>query len=181
MPPLLDLPPLGPAHHRGYLVDSIESTVARLVEQFGAGPFFAVEDVQMENVTSGGEEAEFGHDAAFGWLGDEVVELVHIKGHSPARVEAGFAGPRPRLHHVGFVVPASTVEEVREALAKGGSPSYLHANLGNLDLSYHDCSATFGHDLEIHADVEDLHGFFAMVREAAEGWDGSDPLRQPPA
>jgi hypothetical protein len=32
-------------------------------------------------------------------------------------------------------------------------------------------------DIEIHADNEGLRDFFAMVRDAAEGWDGSDPLR----
>ncbi len=30
---------------------------------------------------------------------------------------------------------------------------------------------------EIHVDNEGLHGFFAMVRSGAEGWDGSEPLR----
>ena len=32
-------------------------------------------------------------------------------------------------------------------------------------------------DVEIHADVEALQGFFTMFREAAENWDGSDPIR----
>ncbi len=34
MPADLTLPGLGPVHHRAYLVESIEDTVARLVEQF---------------------------------------------------------------------------------------------------------------------------------------------------
>ena len=180
MSPIPDLPALGPAHHRAYLVESIEATVARLVEQFGAGPFFVVENVPMENVSSDGEAAEFGHDSAFGQLGEEAVELIAIRRLSPARVQERFAGPRPRLHHLGFVVPAAAVAEVRESLDARGAPGYLHANLGELDVSFHDCSATFGHDLEVHADVEGLQAFFAMVREAAAGWDGSDSIRQPP-
>ena len=86
MPRDLTLPGLGPVHHRAYLVESIEDTVARLVEQFGAGPFFVLENVTFENVTSRGEVAEFSHNSAFGHLGGDPIELMEIKQLSPARV-----------------------------------------------------------------------------------------------
>jgi hypothetical protein len=34
-----------------------------------------------------------------------------------------------------------------------------------------------GHDIEIHVDSQGLRDFFQMVREGAESWDGSEPLR----
>jgi hypothetical protein len=34
-----------------------------------------------------------------------------------------------------------------------------------------------GHDIEIHVDSQGLRDFFQMVREGAEAWDGSEPLR----
>jgi hypothetical protein len=40
-----------------------------------------------------------------------------------------------------------------------------------------DASAVLGHDLEIHIDSQGLREVFAMVTGAAEGWDGSEPLR----
>lgn len=177
MPVDLTLPGLGPVHHRAYLVESIEDTVARLMEQFGAGPFFALENVLFDNVTSRGEVAEFSHDSAFGHLGGDPIELMEIKQLSPARVAERFSGPRPRLHHIAWALPPSSVEQIREALETHGAPGYLRASLGDVDLSFHDSSASLGHDVEIHADVEDLQGFFTMFREAAENWDGSDPIR----
>jgi methylmalonyl-CoA/ethylmalonyl-CoA epimerase len=177
MPTDLTLPGLGPAHHRAYLVESIAGTVARLVEQFGAGPFFALENVPMENVTSRGEVAQFSHSSAFGHLGNDPIELMETNRLSPARVAERFSGTRPRLHHIAWVVPASSVEQVRDALETHGAPEYLRGNLDEIDLSFHDGSASLGHDVEIHADVEGLRGFFTMLREAAESWDGSDPLR----
>jgi hypothetical protein len=42
-------------------------------------------------------------------------------------------------------------------------------------------SALFGHDIEIHVDNDGLREFFGMVRDAAEGWDGSAPLRPAPS
>jgi hypothetical protein len=38
--------------------------------------------------------------------------------------------------------------------------------------------ASLGHDIEIHFDSQGLRDFFQMVREGAEGWDGSEPLRR---
>jgi hypothetical protein len=37
-------------HHCAYVVDDIEETVSRLVDQLGAGPFFLIENVPVENV-----------------------------------------------------------------------------------------------------------------------------------
>jgi Glyoxalase/Bleomycin resistance protein/Dioxygenase superfamily len=177
MPADLTPPGLGPVHHRAYLVDSIADTVARLVEQFGAGPFFALENVPLENATSRGEVAEFSHNSAFGHLGGDPIELMEISLLSPARVAERFSGPRPRLHHIAWAVPPFSVEQVREALETHGAPAYLQANLDDIDLSFHDSSASLGHDVEIHADVAGLQGFFTMFRVAAENWDGSDPIR----
>jgi hypothetical protein len=171
------VPGLGRVHHRAYLVESIEDTVARLVDQFGAGPFFVLENVPLENVTSRGEPAEFSHNSAFGHLGGDPIELMEINQLSPARVAERFSGPRPRLHHVAWAVPPASVEQLREALEAHGAPCYLQGSLDDIDLSFHDSSASLGHDVEIHADVETLQGFFAMFREAAENWDGSDPIR----
>lgn len=48
---------LGEPHHVAYLVEDIEETVGRLVDQLGAGPFFHIERVPLENVRSRGEPA----------------------------------------------------------------------------------------------------------------------------
>jgi hypothetical protein len=66
---------------------------------------------------------------------------------------------------------------LRSSLDERGLPQYLSSQLGEVDSTLHNGSATLGHDLEIHVDSEALRGFFEMVRGAAEGWDGSKPLR----
>ena len=69
MPEDLFRPQLGQPHHHAYVVEDIEATVNRLVDQLGAGPFFLVERVPLENVLSRGEPAEFVHNSAFGACG----------------------------------------------------------------------------------------------------------------
>ena len=177
-------PDLGPIHHLAYVVEAIEPAVRRLNEQFGAGPFFYLDRVPVEDVTSRGEPAEFVHGSSFGICNDVAVELIQVARIEPARVSERFRGNgdgTPRLQHAGYVVPAERREAVRADLETRGLPEYLSSRLGNVESSLHDAGAAFGHDIELHADSEDLRGFFAMVQEAAAGWDGSDLLRPPPA
>jgi methylmalonyl-CoA/ethylmalonyl-CoA epimerase len=169
--------PLQGAHHYAYVVENIEATVGRVAEQLRAGPFFLFENVPLENVTSRGEPAEFVHHSAFGYCGGGPIELMEMVRLAPERLEARFAGARPRVHHVAWAVPAAAVEDLRRELEDGGLPEYLSAQLGELDTTLHDASASLGHDIEIHVDSQGLRDFFRMVREGAEGWDGSEPLR----
>jgi Glyoxalase/Bleomycin resistance protein/Dioxygenase superfamily len=170
-------PQLGEPHHYAYLVEDIEATVSRLVDQLGAGPFFSIEGVPLENVLSRGDPAEFAHNSAFGACGGGAIELIEAVSLAPERVEERFSGPRPRVHHVAYAVPATEVADLRRSLNARGMPLYLSSQLGEVDTTLHDGSATLGHDIEIHVDSEALRAFFGMVRGAAEGWDGSEPLR----
>ena len=94
MPDDLFRPPLGDAHHYAYVVKDIRATVGRLVDQLGAGPFFLIENVPLENVRSRGEPAEFVHNSAFGRCGDGTIELIEPVSLAPERVEKAFAPPR---------------------------------------------------------------------------------------
>jgi hypothetical protein len=172
-----DMPRLGKPHHYAYLVEDIEATVNRLVNQLGAGPFFFIENVPLENVLSRGEPAEFVHNSAFGSCDGSAIELIEAVSLAPERVERGFSGARPRIQHVGYVVPPTEVVDLRGLLDERGLTQYLSSQFGEVETTLHDASATLGHDLEIHVDNQGLHDFFSMVSGAAEGWDGSEPLR----
>jgi hypothetical protein len=174
-------PQLGEPHHYAYAVDDIEATVGRLVDQLGAGPFFLVENVPLENTLSRGEAARFVHNSAFGYCSGGPIELMEIIDAAPERVERGFSGPRPAIHHVAYVVSPNEVGRLRSTLDQRGLPEYLSAQLGELDITFHDASASLGHDIEIHADNQGLREFFEMVAGGVEGWDGSEPLRPVPS
>ena len=177
MPEDLFRPQLGEPHHYAYVVEDIEATVNRLVDQLGAGPFFLVESVPLENVLSRGEAAEFKHNSAFGSCGGGAIELIETVSLAPERVAKRFSAPRPGIHHVAYAVPPTEVAELRRSLDERGMQQYLSAQLGEVESTLHDASATLGHDIEIHVDSDGLRDFFEMVSGGAEGWDGSEPLR----
>jgi hypothetical protein len=74
-------------------------------------------------------------------------------------------------------VPPSEVADLRRSLDERGLSQYLSSQLGEVDTTLHDASAVFGHDIEILVDSDGLRDFFEMVSGAAQGWDGSEPLR----
>jgi hypothetical protein len=168
---------LGEPHHVAYLVDDIEQTAGRLAEQLGAGPFFHLERVPLENVRSRDQDATFVHNSAFGYCGSGAIELMQTIELAPALVERQFGDSRPRVHHLAYVLSPGEVAGVRTALDDRGLPEYLRSEFGGAVTTVHDASPILGHDLEIHADNEGLRGFFGMVKEAAKDWDGSQPLR----
>ena len=133
VPENLFRPQLGEPHHHAYVVEDIEATVNRLVDQLGAGPFFLVENVPLENVLSRGEPAEFVHNSAFGSCGGGAIELIETVSLAPERVEKRFSAPRPRIHHVAYAVAPTEVADLRSSLDERGLPQYLSAQLGEVD------------------------------------------------
>jgi hypothetical protein len=168
---------LGEPHHLAYVVGGIEATVDRLAEQLGAGPFLLVENVPLENVVSRGEPAEFVHSSAFGACGGGVIELIETVSLAPERVEKGFSGPRPRIHHVGYAVSPGEIADLRRSLDERGLEQYLSSQLGEVENTLHDATSVLGHDIEILVDSDGLRDFFGMVSAAAQDWDGAEPLR----
>jgi hypothetical protein len=133
--------------------------------------------VPLENLLSRGEPAEFVHNSAFGYCGGGAIELIEIISLAPERVEEGFAAPRPGIHHVAYAVPPAEVADLRSSLDQRGLSLYLSAQLGEVDITLHDASASLGHDIEVHVDSQGFRDFFEIVSGGAEGWDGSEPLR----
>jgi Glyoxalase/Bleomycin resistance protein/Dioxygenase superfamily len=174
----LNLPQI---HHYAYIVDELDAAARRLHAQFGAGPFLYIERVPVTDVTSRGEPAEYIHAAAFGMCNQVTVELMQIARITPEHAERRFTRNHvPHLQHVAYVVPEADVDAIRAELEARGLPEYLRSRLGEFDTTLHDAGATFGYDLELHADNDGLRGFFALVRQAADGWDGTELMRPAP-
>ena len=174
----LNLPQI---HHYAYLVDQLDAAARRMHAQFGAGPFFYLEQVPVTDVTSRGEPAEYLHGAAFGMCNRVPVELMQITRIRPEHAERRFTSSHvPRLQHVAYVVPKADVDATRAELDARGLPEYLRSRLGELDTTLHNAGATLGYDLELHADNDALRAFFALLRQAAADWDGTDLMRPAP-
>ena len=168
--------PLGEIVQIAYVVNDVTTGARRWAERFGAGPFFVRHHIPVHDATHRGRPTHFDHSNACGQWGRIMVELVQDHGTGPSVVRDLFAPGEEGLHHV-----ACFVDDIDEAIAGYAALGHELAGTGNAygltRFCYIDTTAERGHLTELYEPSGRLRDFYAMVAEAADGWDGSDPVR----
>ncbi len=158
-----------------YLVDGVRAAALRHSEQFGSGPFFVAEHIPLEWVVHDGRPALFDHSSAYGQWGDIMVELVDVHAAEPAPLAAALRSGRAGLHHVARLADDLDVEAAHLA-ASGCAQVMLAATARGQRFAFH-ATPDLGHLLEIYEPSDGLLGIYRGVARAAEGWNGSQPIR----
>lgn len=168
-----------PVRQIAWFVPDIDAAARQHSGAFGSGPFFAFRHVPLARSTHRGVEQVFDHSSAYGQWGEVMVEFVQQHNDAPSACHDLFPRGSGRfgLHHM-----AVFVDDLDQAIADFAMRDMPLAQLSEVDsgtrFAFVDASATLGHMIELYEPSEQLLGFYAMVREAAEGWDGSEPLRE---
>ena len=169
-----------PIHHVCYVVDDIPKAVDQWVETTGAGPFFHLgEHVEFEETLLEGEPCVFDHASAIGKWGPIFLELMQLHEVTPElepRLYTGGAGGS-NIAHIAYIVDDPAAES--ERLEAGAMPKFLYLRQGPIQISLHD-APLLGHAIEVHENTDEIKGLFALFAAHAEGWDGSEPLREMP-
>jgi hypothetical protein len=159
-----------------YAVGDVNLAAEQWVDQFGAGPFFVRTHIPVTDVLYRGQRAVFDHSSAYGQWGDIMVELVQDHGTAPSVVRERFGPTESGLHHVAFIV--DDLDQATQQCAGMGLALAMSAQSSSTRFHFIDAVATLGHMLELYQRSDRLLGFYAMVRQAALDWDGSDPVRR---
>ena len=168
--------PLGPIVQVAYFVPDAREAAERMVASHGAGPFHVIDRIELEWGELRGEPCDFLHTSAYGQWGDLMMELVQQDVEGPSPFREMYAPGESGIHHVATMVDdlaqtydqlaAAGVEVAAKAMTKTGT-----------EFAFVDTLAHQGHFTEIYERGPGLLRFYEMVRKAAEGWDGSDPVR----
>ncbi len=172
----IDLPVLGSPVQIAYAVPDVDVAAARWAADFGAGPFFIRRHIEGRDVVYRGTPAAFDHSSAYGQWGSLMVELMQDHGTAPSIVRERYGVDETGLHHTAFVVPhlgAATAH-----LESLGFELAMSARSTNTRYHFMDTWATLGHMVELYERSDGLERFYALVRDAAVGWTGDDPVRQ---
>ena len=134
------------------------------------------EHIPCTDVVHRGRPGSFDHSSAYGQWGRVMVELVMQHDDEPSAVRDMYAPGETGLHHLAYFVddldetaggsrPRATrrPRSPRPAAAPA-SPSTTPSP------SSATCSSSTSR-------APGILGFYAMVADAAEGWDGRDPIR----
>jgi Glyoxalase/Bleomycin resistance protein/Dioxygenase superfamily len=166
---------LPPIHHFGYVVEDMHRDVPRFAAVTGAGPCFAMAHIPFDEVTYRGEPAVYDHSSAFGAWGPLIVELTEVHDAQPAGLRDALVGPGGGVGHVAWL--ADSLEDEVARLEAAGIMAFHAGRTGPASAVWFDGGGLLGHPIEVLERRDELLRFYAMVREAAVGWDGSEPLR----
>ena len=156
--------PIGAFDQLAYVVDDLEATAMSWVAR-GAGPFFRY----TPNVAYRGVAPRIAAEVATGWFQSIMIKLM-------VPVVDGFLPMNPGLH--SLVTSVGDVEAACDFLAEQGQPTVLRAETADgLRFAFVDARSESGHFWELVEASAGLHAYYASLKAAAEGWEGSDPIR----
>jgi catechol 2,3-dioxygenase-like lactoylglutathione lyase family enzyme len=167
---------LGAPVQIAYVVTDIWEAAPQFAARFGAGPFFMSEHIPCTDVVHRGQPGTFDHSSAYGQWGRVMVELVMQHDNAPSAVRDMYAPGETGLHHLAYFV--DDLDETALRLEAQGYPQAQIATAsGRTRFAFHDAVAQLGHMFELYQPSPGILGFYAKVAEAADGWDGRDPIR----
>lgn len=153
-----------------YAVTDVRAAAAAWAAR-GIGPFFVREHIEVHHVRIDGDPGTFDHSSAYGQWGEVMVELIHQHDGGPEPV-VGSSG----IHHVAHLV--ERFDAAASELSASGHREVLYAETSTgMPFAFHDGRAERGHLIEIYERTPPLARFYDMVRGAAAGWDGTNPIR----
>lgn len=169
---------LRPVHHISYVVADLRAAIDWWVSTLGAGPFFMMEDMQLDEAVYLGEPCVFEHSTAFGQWGPIAIELQELHDVQPAGLATLVSGTNGAgINHAAFVADDPVEESAR--LADLGMPFFLRLRKGSVEVRWHE-APQLGHPVEIHRASPELHALNDGFAQAAREWDGSEPVRPMP-
>ena len=105
-----------------------------------------------------------------------MVELVQQNNDAPSAIRDMYRADQFGIHHQASFASDLDSELARyEAL---GYPTAMRAlTSAGVEFAMVDTRPLLGHMIELYPAGKRLTGFYAMVRAAAENWDGCEPMR----
>ncbi len=160
-----------------YFVEDAQASAERMARTFGAGPFFFLERIELAWGEHRGMPCQFVHSSAYGQWGPVMMELVQQDEEGPSPFRDLYGPGKEGIHHVATMVD-SLPETYRHYADRGFEIAARAETLTGTEFAFVDTVSALGHMVEVYEASETLLGFYAMVRQAAEGWDGDAPLRR---
>jgi len=168
-----------PVRQIAWFTPDIEAAARAHSAAFGSGPYFVFEHVPLAWSEHRGVRVGHDHSSAYGQWGDVMIEFVTQHGNDPSAFHDMFpvGSSAHGLHHLALWVD-DLVSAIAGFAAQAMPLAQLSETATGTRYAFVDARGTLGHMIELYEPSDQLTGFYAMVRDAAKGWDGSDPMRK---
>lgn len=166
---------LGEIMQLAFVPEDFDAAVEHWTQVMGVGPFFLIEGIHLDGMKYKGEPTDAVFDLALAYWGDIQIELIRPRDTHPSIYSGDYADVGGGLHHVCILV--DDIAETRAVCAAQGAEVIIEGKFGASEVIYVDPGRGPGSLVEILQQDKSGPDLFAMIKQAGEGWDGSEPLR----
>lgn len=168
------LPFPGPVRQIGYVVNDFDRTVASWLE-IGVGPWFVLRRL-TQRVLYRGAPCRVTLSLGLANTGDMQVEVIAQEDATPSIYREFLASGREGFHQFAWWV-TDFDSAMRNAETAGWPVVWSGEETAGVRYAYVEPSAGLATIYEVMELTDLTSGFNKAVRDAAVGWDGTDPIR----
>lgn len=160
-----------------FVVDDIERELSHWTRTLRVGPFFYLPHFPLLEAQYRGQSVSPDLDVAIAFNGTTCVELVRQNDETPSPFRDHVQRRGFGFHHWG--ISSQSFEEDLRKRVKSGMSVVASASVGiGGRVAYLETESTLGALLELIEITPPVAQFFAMIRAAAQSWDGTEPVQR---
>ncbi|MBV9090971.1 MAG: VOC family protein [Mycobacteriaceae bacterium] len=164
----------GPVRQIGYVVNDFDGAVASWLE-LGIGPWYVMRGLTQQ-VLYRGQPCQVTLTLGLANTGDMQVEVIRQENDAPSIYTEFLASGRQGFHQLAWWVTDFELA-LGNAEAAGWPVVWAGGQHEGVRYAYFEPPAGLATVYEITELTGLLSGFNKTIRDAAEGWNGSDPIR----
>lgn len=171
----------GPIYQNGYVVANLDAALDQWIDRLGVGPFFRF-TVEFDSYVHRGVASNPAIEVAIANSGDLQIELIAQSNDAPSSYLEFLRDHGPGLQHVSVWSDTLDADIARwSAMGLDVMTDLTIKGAGARAVFYDtDIPGAAGAQMEVLGRNDGARMVIDMVRQAAIGWDGRDPVRSLP-
>lgn len=164
-------------HQVCWVVPDLRVAVEEFTKATGAGPWFWFDNVTFEEALYRGQPADFPNiTAALGQAGDVQIELVSHTDDRPSFFNDVVPNGQMGFHDIAYY--CRTYDADLASYVDAGVEIAFSASRFGIRTCWVDTTPTVGFMIQLAEASDVMDAAFGRIREAAQGWDGTDLIRR---
>lgn len=167
-----------PIRQVAYFAPDIRAAALAHSRAFGSGPYHVLNHVELVSSEHRGVSRPLDHSSAYGQWGAVMIEFAMQHNPDPSAFHDVYplGSGRFGLHHTALWVD-DLAAAIAHFAAEGMALAHYAVTATGTAFAFVDAVERYGHMIELYEPSPGLTGFYGMVAQAADGWDGRELIR----
>ncbi|MFC3052104.1 VOC family protein [Kordiimonas pumila] len=169
--------PMGGIMQIAFITPDIEAAIAHYTPRLACGPWFVIEHFPLLDAQYRGQPTELDITLALSFSGSMCFELIQQNNWDTPSVYNEVQQKRGWGFHHFAIACSNFDDDVARYKALGHDMALFGVAGVGARAAYMDTSNVLPGMIELIEMTDKTEAFFAMMKSAAENWDGTDPVR----